>query len=397
MLSDIQGQPPDPILALAGLFRADARPKKLDLGVGVFRDAEGHTPIMAAVKEAEHRLLRDEATKTYVGTIGSEPFLHAVRALLLGDAVDVDRIAGMQTPGGSSALRCLADLAAVAKPGATIWISDPTWSNHAPVFRAAGLRVATYPYFDPSTAELLFPAMMAALEQAAHGDILLLHGCCHNPTGADLDAGQWESVTELLVRRGLVPFVDIAYQGLGAGLEADAGPLRNLLAHVPEAFLATSCSKNFGLYRDRVGAAFVVCADSATARRALSEMMALVRANYSMPPDHGAAVVSIVLHDDTLRAMWRDELESMRVRIAGIREKLGDALAARQLPSRFRAVASQRGMFSLLGFDAELVTRLREQYACYVVPGGRINVAGFRDDARIEQFADILVDALRSK
>ncbi len=237
--------------------------------------------------------------------------------------------------------------------------------------------------------------MMAALEQAiAPGDILLLHGCCHNPTGADLDAAQWDSVTDLVLRRGLIPFVDIAYQGLGDGLEKDAAHVRKLFARVPEALLATSCSKNFGLYRDRVGAAFVMCADAATARRALSEMMALVRANYSMPPDHGAALVAIILGDDSLRAQWRDELEAMRWRVVGIRQKLGAALVARQLPARFGAISSQRGMFSLLGFDAELVDRLRADHACYVVPGGRINVAGFRDDAQIERFCDILVDAL---
>jgi aromatic-amino-acid transaminase len=376
MLETLQTPAPDKILALSAAYRADPRADKLDLGVGVYKDAEGRTVILRAVKAAEAKLLAAQATKTYLGPAGDEGFCAAIAGLVFGAGAPVDRLRGAQAPGGTGALRLLADLAGRAAPGATAWLSDPTWPNHAGVMRAAGLGVRTYPYFDAATGSVDFDAMRAALAQAGRGDLVVLHGCCHNPTGANLTADQWREVAALAVARGFVPFVDLAYQGFGDGLEADAEGTRILAAAVPEMLVAVSCSKNFAIYRDRVGCAFALAPTAAVATVALEQMKAVARILWSMPPDHGAAVVRTVLEDADLRADWTAELESMRLRMLDLRAALAEALRARTNSGAFDFVARHRGMFSLLGLTPAQVDRLRTEHGVYAVGDSRINVAG---------------------
>ncbi|TIL80833.1 MAG: aspartate/tyrosine/aromatic aminotransferase, partial [Mesorhizobium sp.] len=289
MFETLQPAPADKILALIGLYRADPRPGKVDLGVGVYKDRDGRTPVMRAVREAENRLLQGQDTKTYLGLAGDTAFDTAMAKLTFGDNADLSRIRTAQAPGGSGALRLVAELLQRTRAGATVWLSDPTWPNHMPVMRAAGLQIRDYPYFDAASGSVRFKDMVAALRTAERGDVVLLHGCCHNPTGANLDAAQWAEVADLVVERGPLPFVDIAYQGFGEGLDADAAGLRLLAARAPEMVVASSCSKNFAVYRDRVGAAMILAKDSAQADVAMSQMLSAARALYSMPPDHGAA------------------------------------------------------------------------------------------------------------
>ncbi|TIT77219.1 MAG: aspartate/tyrosine/aromatic aminotransferase, partial [Mesorhizobium sp.] len=311
MFETLQPAPADKILALIGLYRADTRPGKVDLGVGVYKDRDGRTPVMRAVREAEKRLLASQDTKTYLGLAGDTGFNAAMIKLAFGEGADPSRIRAAQAPGGSGALRLVAELLQRTRPGATVWLSDPTWPNHLPVMRAAGLKVRDYPYFDAASGAVRFDDMLAALKTANSGDVVLLHGCCHNPTGANLDAAQWAEVADVLLDRGLLPFVDIAYQGFGEGLDADAAGLRLLAGKVPEMVVASSCSKNFAVYRDRVGAAMIVAKDGAQADVAMSQMLAAARALYSMPPDHGAAAVRMVLEDAALKKDWETELEEM--------------------------------------------------------------------------------------
>jgi aspartate/tyrosine/aromatic aminotransferase len=376
MFETLETPPPDKILALSAAFRADPRPGKLDLGVGVYRDAEGRTGVMRAVKAAETRLLAAQDTKTYLGPAGDEGFGAAMTGLVFGAAAPLDRLRAAQAPGGTGALRLLADLIARARPGATVWLSDPTWPNHAGVMRGAGLKPRTYPYFDAASGAVDFEAMRAALSGAAAGDVVVLHGCCHNPTGANLTADQWREIAALALSRGFVPFVDLAYQGFGDGLEADAEGTRILAAAVPEMLVAASCSKNFAIYRERVGCAMVLSATPAVAAVTLEQMKAAARVLWSMPPDHGAAVVRMVLEDKALRADWEAELEAMRLRMLDLRAALAEALRARTNSGAFDFVARHRGMFSLLGLTPAQVERLRAEHGVYAVGDSRINVAG---------------------
>ena len=376
MLEKFQPVPPDPILGLGQLFAADPREGKIDLGVGVFKDASGNTPIMAAVKKAEIVLHEMQTSKTYKGLGGDESFRDAMREMVLGDSVAADRVATIQTPGGTGAIRQLYEAIKKVNAEATLWLSDPTWPSHVGIANHMGLKIRTYRYFDNVSSSVDFDAMMADLQEIQPQDVLMLHGCCHNPTGANLDAAQWAALTDLVLDKGAIPFVDIAYQGFGDGLEEDAANLRSMAARVPEMLIAASCSKNFGLYRDRVGCAMAIC-DSADKHAVVTRNLAVLnRMNYSFAPDHGAAVVSIILGDAELRALWEDELTQMRETMLTIRQNLADELRRQCNTDRFDFIAEHRGMFSRLGLSKGEVEALREEHGMYVVGDSRINIAG---------------------
>ena len=379
MFEGLDPMPPDAILGLMEQFREDPRPDKIDLGVGVYKDDRGETPVLAAVKRAEERLLGEEATKAYVGPAGSPGYNEAIRDLLLG--VDTStrlasRTTVVQTPGGCGALRVAAEFVMRAPGDATIHVPDPTWANHVPLLGDAGLAIREYPYFDPTTSAVRFDAMAAHLEKLGEGDLVLLHGCCHNPCGADLDRDQWRAVLELAQRRGFTPFVDLAYQGFGDGLAEDAFGVRLLAEGLPELVVAASCSKNFGLYRERTGAIALVSNDERAAGVARSQLLNVIRGIYSMPPSHGGAIVETILGDAALRAAWETELTEMRDRINGLRALLVERFAERGDGGRFGFIARQRGMFSFLGITPEQVALLRDEHAIYMVDSSRINVAG---------------------
>lgn len=378
MLEHLETLPPDPILGLMAQFRDDPRAEKVDLGVGVYKDEAGNTPILTAIKEAERRLLVTEHTKAYIGPAGNEQFNELMSRLLLGDASGLadGRVAAVQTPGGCGALRVLAELMKVADKNATIWVSDPTWGNHVPLLSSCGLRLQSYPYYDPQTGSVNFSAMMNTLEQVPEGDLVLLHGCCHNPSGADLSIEQWRAVADLAALRGFTPFVDVAYQGFGDGVDDDVAGLRHLIDQLPEVIVAASCSKNFGLYRERVGLAMVVGRNTGSVRAAKSHMLSIIRGIYSMPPNHGAALVAEVLGDDDLRSQWLQELGVMRKRIVDLRIGFSDAMAQRLGSDRFRFVQAQKGMFSFLGLPPEQVTDLRDRFAIYMLESSRTSIAG---------------------
>ncbi|WP_176593843.1 amino acid aminotransferase [Sphingobium sp. EM0848] len=361
----LTAQPADALLALIGLHRADARPGKMDLGIGMFRDDLGQTPVMRAVKVAEAMLVEQQESKSYLGTEGDGCFAALLAEVVFG--AGTDRLTGVQTPGGTGALRLGAELIARSRPGATVWIGTPTWPNHAPIFRDAGLPVQTHRFFDVASAAIDFDAMIEDLGDAQAGDVLLLHGCCHNPTGADFSGEQWREIARLCERRGLLPFIDLAYQGLGDGLDADAAAMRGLLRALPEAVIAYSCDKNFGLYRERVGALWVQSISTDPVR---GNLLTLARSLWSMPPDHGAAVVRLVLENAALRADWAAELDAMRARINELRM----ALAASH--PRLAAIGDQRGMFALLPLGPDAVEALRRDHGIYMAGNGRINIAG---------------------
>ena len=379
MFAALQAYPPDPILRLIAEFRADPRPDKVDLGVGVYKDELGRTPIMAAVKAAEHRILEAEDSKAYIGPAGVPEFNAAIQRLVFGGGHPVlaaSRAATVLTPGGCGALRVGAELLKRAAPDTTIWVSDPTWANHIPLLGNAGLRIREYPYYDRQSSSLRFDAMLTALAQAGAGDVVLLHGCCHNPCGADLDGEQWRAVAELAEQRGFLPFVDLAYQGLGDGLDADAAGLRLLAERVPELLVASSCSKNFGLYRERVGSLSVIAGNEPEASAAVSHVNNIVRGMYSMPPSHGGAIVAEILGDDALQQEWRAELDGMRERINGLRRLLNEKLRERNVARDFSFIERERGMFSFLGLSEAQVARLIADFGLYMVNSSRINVAG---------------------
>jgi aspartate aminotransferase len=379
LLNSLGPQPPDSLLGVMAAFAADPEPSKIDLGVGVYRDASGKTPIMAAVRAAEREVMERESTKSYVGAGGNRAFAAVIEELTLGaghPARTAGRVVTLQTPGGCGALRLAADLIARAARASRVWVSDPTWPNHTPLLGGAGLPVETYPYYDAATGAVLFDAMSATLERLPPGGVVVLQASCHNPTGADLDAGQWRTLAGLLERRGLVPLVDLAYQGLGDGVEVDAMPVRLLAERLPEVLAAVSCSKNFGLYRERVGAVIAVAPSAAAAALTMSHLQALARCMYSMPPDHGAAIVAAIGASANLRRDWLAELDGMRERVAGLRAPLAAALRRATGGTRFDFIGAQRGMFSLLGLDAAAVKELKDRHHVYVAPDSRVNIAG---------------------
>ena len=383
VFSVLAAQPADALLALIGAFRSDPRADKIDVGVGVYRDLEGRTPVLRAVKEAERRLVDGQPSKGYLGPEGDVGYFEALKPVIFGECDFDGRLSGLQTPGGTGALRLAAELIARARPGARIWVGNPTWPNHPPILKAAGLIVADYDHFDVATQELTANRMLDAFSDAAPGDVALLHGCCHNPTGADLDVDQWTAVATLLRDRGVLPLIDLAYQGLGAGLEEDAFGTRILLDIVGEGLVAYSCDKNFGLYRERVGALYALSASPEQSHIVQSNLLSLTRANWSMPPDHGAAIVRVILEDAALNADWRTELAEMRDRIQQIRNLLAQADPA------LAPLAQQRGMFSTLPLSVADVARLREARGLYMPSSGRINLAGLTPQT-VTPFVDAL-------
>jgi aspartate aminotransferase len=395
MFETLDPLPPDPILGVSAAFRRDTSPLKVDLGVGVYRDESGNTPVPAAVREAERLLIGAQTSKSYVGPAGNVDFNERIIDLALGPLAQAlaERTATIQTVGGCGALRLGAELLKVSRPEVVVHVSDPTWANHEPLIGSSGLRLQRYPYFDAARRDLAFEAMLEYCGRLPAGAVLLLHACCHNPTGADPTVEQWQAIAEVVERRGLVPFVDLAYQGFGDDLETDVAGLRALAQRVPELLVAVSCSKNFGLYRERTGALAVISAD-ATARAAVATHQArLARRMYSMPPDHGAAVAARVLGNAALRQAWQEEVATMVARMKSLRALLAARLAARLPGHDFGWLTRQRGMFSLLGLAEADIARLRDQHHVYVPPDGRMNVAGI-SDANVDYVADAVAALL---
>ena len=375
MFDALTPQVPDQILQLIQMYKDDPRAAKIDLGVGVYKDATGLTPVMRAVKAAEKRLWETEVTKTYTGLAGDPAFNMAAAQLILGDAVSFARVASVATPGGTGAIRQALELIRMASPDATVWLSDPTWPNHPSIIKYLGMKMAEYRYFDAATRGVDFDGLMADLGRVAPGDVVLLHGCCHNPTGANLTAGEWAQVADVLAARGAVPFVDLAYQGFGDGLEEDAAATRMIAARFPQVLIAASCSKNFGIYRERTGI-LIALSDAGQRATVQGNLAYLNRQNFSFPPDHGARLVTSILEDDALRADWKAELEEVRLNMLGLRQGLADAMRMATNSDRFDFVAQHRGMFSRLGLSPEQVVTLRLDHGIYMVGDSRINIAG---------------------
>lgn len=383
MFDNITAAPADPILGLAELFRNDDRPVKINLGIGVYKDETGKTPILTSVKKAEHYLLEHENSKNYLGIDGLADFAAGIQRLLFGEHSDIisnHRACTAQCPGGTGALRIAGDFLRKNTTARRIWVSNPSWPNHRGVFTAAGLEVLEYPYYDPQHHTLDFDAMLNSLQQANTGDVVLLHGCCHNPTGIDPSLEQWQTLAQLTKEKGLLPLFDFAYQGFARGLQEDAEGLRAFAALHQEMLIASSCSKNFGLYNERVGACTLLATDQQTAERAFSQMKSCIRANYSNPPAHGALVVATILNDDSLRAIWQQELTDMRQRIQRMRLLFVSTLKEKGAKQDFCFITRQSGMFSFSGLNKEQVLRLREEFAIYAVASGRVNVAGMTPD-----------------
>ncbi len=366
-------QSKDPLLALIDSFSRDARPNKIDLGVGTYRDDTGRTPVMNVVKRAEQTLVRDQQTKSYLGSQGDERFMELLLPIIVGSgAVGKDRLFGVQTPGGCGALRLGAELIARASPSARVWLGMPSWPNYTAIFKAAGFAISTYDYYDPQDQAVCFDQLHAALSSACAGDVVVLQGCCHNPTGCDFTSQQWDSIADLLVEKQLLPFIDLAYQGLGDGLEPDRQGIERIMSRIDTVLVAYSCDKNFGLYRERTGALVVLAADADLGDVMYGNLLSLIRANWSMPPDHGAAVVRTILESRELEQLWRIELEDMRQRIMDVRQAI---IAA---DPRLDFLADQRGMFTQLPVDGGFAARLRNRHAIYIADSGRINLAGLR-------------------
>ena len=380
--------PGDPILGLIDAYNQDTNPDKFDLGVGVYKDAKGQTPILPSVKRAEQRLVDHQQTKTYIGGHGDSRFGQLISELVLGSDSPLlasKRAGATQTPGGTGALRLAADFIGHCLPGRGIWLSDPTWPIHETIFAEAGLKVSHYPYVG-SDNKLNVAGMLQALEAAPEGDVVLLHACCHNPTGFDLAQADWLQVLDVVRRRHLLPLIDFAYQGFGDGLQEDAWSTRLFVRELPEVLITSSCSKNFGLYRERVGALIVCAGDAEKLADVRSQLAFLARNLWSNPPDHGAAVVATILGDAELKYQWAQEVEAMRTRIAQLRSGLVEALASFGLAEHFAHINEQRGMFSYTGLTAEQVKSLREKHSVYMVGSGRANIAGV-DGTRLNQLA----------
>ena len=386
-LADLPAIQSDSLIALIGLVNADPRPDKIDVGVGVFRDATGGTPILKVMKQAEQRLVDTQDSKAYLGLAGDTRFAELLRLIVLGEHAGDERIVGLQTPGGCGALRLGFELVAAVNPKARVLLGTPTWPNHAPIIQAVGLADMEYPYYERGQAMIRFEDMLDAFGRAEQGDVALLHGCCHNPTGADLSDEQWAEVTRLIAERGLLPFIDIAYQGFGRGLDEDAAALRMILAACDEVIVAQSCDKNFSCYRDRVGCLFVKTASPQASATAMAHVFQIARSMWSMPPDHGAAAARIILDDPELRAKWLIELAAMRDRINSVRARIAAA------DPRLAYIGRQYGMFSMLPLSREQVLRLREDHSIYMAESGRFNVVGMGDD-QLDRFTAAVIEAM---
>lgn len=383
MFQSLDSLPADPILGLMATYRADPNPLKVDLGIGVYKDENGNTTVMTAVKKAEDFLLKNQKSKTYIGPTGAADYNSAVAELLLGESLNSTlgkRRVTVQAPGGCGGLRLAAEFIKSANPDATVWVSDPTWANHVPLLGSAGLKIESYPYYDYATHSVRFDEMLAALKKIDKGDLVLLHGCCHNPCGADLSQAQWRAVRDVALEQGFTVFIDLAYQGLGDGLEEDVYGVRLMAESLPELIVVSSCSKNFGLYRERTGAFTLICENEKSATAATTQIAAAARAMYSMPPDHGAAVVALILNDTNLRAEWDAELSSMRSRINLLRAKFVKQIQQVGIDKDFGFIEREKGMFSFLGVNVDQVQILVNDYSIYLVNSSRINVAGINDD-----------------
>lgn len=393
MFDSLRRLPPDAILGLIAEYRDDSRPEKIDLGVGVYRTADGRTPVLDCVKKAEQRLVDGQDSKSYLGTAGNPAFNAAMQKLAFGDTGDAARLVTIQAPGGSGSLRVAASLLLRDREQTTVWVSEPTWANHVPLLGGAGLDLRPYPYYDTGQHALRIDAMLDVLREIPKGDVVLLHACCHNPSGLDPAEGEWQAIGDVLAERELVPFIDMAYQGFARGLEEDAYALRHLVDRVPALIAATSCSKNFGLYRDRVGTLSVLSKDDQTRDIVASQLGSIARTLYSVPPDHGAAVVSEILTDPALTAEWHGELAGMRNRLVAMRELLHQALRDKAPGRDFSHLVRANGMFCFLGITEPQVDRIKLDYGIYMVGSSRINVAGITAD-NVEYLAESIAAVL---
>ena len=392
MLNALHAQPQDKILQLIQMFKDDPRVTKIDLGVGVYKDATGLTPVMRAVKAAEKQLWETEKTKTYTGLAGEPAYAEAMQSLLLDGVVPADRLSAIATPGGTGAIRQALELIQLASPDATVWLSNPTWPNHPSIIKYLGMKMAEYRYFDTDSRGVDFDGMMTDLAGVKPGDVVLLHACCHNPTGANLKLPQWAAVAELLDKTGAIPFIDIAYQGFGDGLEQDAAGMRVLAQRLPEMLIAASCSKNFGIYRERTGILIAISPRADMRAVVQGNLAFLNRQNFSFPPDHGARLVTMILNDPALRADWQAELEEVRQNMLSLRESLAAELRRLSGSDRFGFLAQHRGMFSRLGATPEQVETLRRDHGVYMVGDSRMNIAGL--NARtVPILAQAIIDA----
>ena len=395
MFELLETLPPDPILGLMDAFRADPDPNKIDLGVGVYRDEQGNTPILECVRDAQRHRIDTERTKSYIGPPGTPDFNQAMRQLIFGRdhaLISERRVASVQTPGGCGALRVAAELVMRARQDLTLWVSEPTWANHIPLLGSAGLTIRPYAYYNAATHGLDADAMIDALSTVAAGDMVLLHGCCHNPSGVDLKPEHWQAVADLANSRGFTPFVDLAYQGLGDGLHQDAYGVRLLADACEELLVASSCSKNFGLYRERVGVLQIAAQNADQATAIQSQLEAIARGIYSMPPAHGAAIVETILNDEALHASWVEELTEMRERINNLRDILAVKLGE-HTGQDFGFIRDQRGMFSFLGISPAQIARLRNEFSIYLVDSSRVNVAGI-NNTNLDYFTRALATVL---
>lgn len=383
MFQDLQALPQDPLLGLITQYRQDERTEKIDLGVGVYKDAQGLTPVLECVKTAEQLLLSNEDSKSYVGPSGNVQFSELMAKLVFAETYDkslTHRLSSLQTPGGCGALRVLAELIARAAPISSVWVSDPTWANHVPLLGDANIELKTYPYYDYQSKSIRFDEMIKSLENALPGDVVLLHACCHNPSGADLSEEQWRTIVNFLSDKKLVPLIDVAYQGFGASLDNDAYGIRLAAENLDEVMVAVSCSKNFGLYRERVGCAFVLSKNTKHADASKSHLLSIARGIYSMPPSHGASIVELILSSEELKGVWFKELLSMRDRISQMRDLVAENMRGLIGNDRFNFVARQSGMFSFLGIDEFQVKRLASDYGIYMAANSRMSIAGLNEN-----------------
>lgn len=391
MFNDLQAVPGDPILSLGAAFKADTNPKKIDLSVGVYKNEKGDTPVMAAVKKAEEFRLNNEMSKAYLGMAGNLDYNNQMTNLLFGEStvVEAGRVKTAQTPGGTGSLRVAAELIKRSNPSASVWFTNPTWANHHAIFKAAGLETKEFPYFDFDTMGLKFDETVATLSEVPAGDVVVFHACCHNPSGMDLNAEQWQTIADLAKEKGFTILLDAAYQGFGQGLEHDVAGIRLLASQLEEMIVCSSCSKNFGLYRERIGAISVVGTDSVKTEITFGNALNIIRAIYSMPPAHGADIVATILGSEELTAMWHAELDEKRSRINGLRGFIAEKFAEKGVPGNFDFIAKQNGMFSFLGIDKEAINTLKTDYSIYIVGSSRVNVAGVNQDN-----ADYLAESL---
>ena len=390
MFQSLKPLPPDPILGLSAVFKQDTNPNKVDLGIGVYKDEDGNTPVMKAVKQAEETILNSQSTKAYLGPMGSPDYNDAVAKLILGESLNCslgERRVTIQTPGGCGGLRIAAEFISRANTNSTIWVSDPTWANHKPLIGSAGLKFNSYPYYDYMTNSVNFEGMVDALKETSEGDVVLLHGCCHNPSGADLSPEQWQTIKDIALAQGFTVFIDLAYQGMGSGLEEDVYGVRLLAESLPELLIVSSCSKNFGLYRERTGAVTLICETANASANASTLLASAARSNYSMPPDHGAAIVQLILKSPTLYSIWEAELTGIRDRINFLRSNFSAKLNETGIQRNFDFIKNEKGMFSFLGANTDQIQELINDYGIYIVNSSRINVASI-NNTNIEYLVD---------